>query len=397
MEQFKNILKPFVNMDEMLSALNIIEILKESSMNMKTQIINSYLNKTYNEQQISFFVGKTKIYKEYYPQYFFQNHKSLLDFIELKSGTKNLMEFEYEGENCILCSHKLEHFTYVESLYYSLSAGSIKSKMKMKICKNCNTKYFLSFYIKKNEERSFFENTIFKKNIAFTIETIFEIKLLDSLTSDIIHKHSSFIGFCNAYNYLYMLKNQDNPSAKRVKLNDKRLCETWFLYSWNKKYFIAVFCSKMEWTNTIDGNLTFTFDGNLKVRRLKCLFNGLTTENLEFGTLQTGCNKVPSINNYLCDDHKKFDPQLSFNYGNSIYKCLSSQIKLKQSRRLVDTMNLVIHDAFECNKGVYYLVDYNDEYPFWASEGQIPSELIEKFEKKTKKDSVIREKSNKFY
>lgn len=316
MEQFKNILKPFDNMDEMLSALNIIEILKESSMNMKTNIINSYLNKTYNEQQISFFVGKTKIYKEYYPQYFFQNHKSLLDFIELKSGTKNLIEFEYEGENCILCSHKLENFTYVECLYYSLSAGSIKSKMKIKICKNCNTKYFLSFYIKKNEEKSFFENAIFKKNIAFTIETIFEIKLLDSLTSDIIHKHSSFIGFCNAYNYLYMLKNQDNPSAKRAKLNDKRLCETWFLYrylSFVQRYLpitninafpiteldknlaaiknILLPCFVQKWNGPIHKNvcqnkkcsLTFTIDGNLKVRRLKCLFNGLTTENLEFG------------------------------------------------------------------------------------------------------------------
>ncbi|CAF1057259.1 unnamed protein product [Brachionus calyciflorus] len=117
MESFKILFKPFNNMDEMLIALNIIHILKESSNSMKTNIINSYLNKNFEEKQISFFISKTKIYQNLYPNNFFKDQNLLQEFIYKKTGSQVLMEFEYEEDNCVLCNQRLQFFTFVECYY----------------------------------------------------------------------------------------------------------------------------------------------------------------------------------------------------------------------------------------------------------------------------------------
>ena len=49
-----------------------------------------------------------------------------------------------------------------------------------------------------------------------THETIYEIQLLKSFTSDLIYKHSSFIGFCNTYNHLYFCIESYISGLKRT-------------------------------------------------------------------------------------------------------------------------------------------------------------------------------------
>ncbi|CAF1057275.1 unnamed protein product [Brachionus calyciflorus] len=208
------------------------------------------------------------------------------------------------------------------------------------------------------------------------------------LASDIIHKHSSFIGFCNSYNYLFK-SNIKYTLNKRERLNDKRLCDTWFLYRY------LIFVHEFVPFKTIYAFPVSDLNKNLaKINQmlLHCFVQKWSgplhkdfCNNEKCWSTIDGNLKVPLLNNYLCSDHKNLDPQLSFNYRNTLYKCLASQISLKQFGRLVDRNDLVIYDVFESNKGDYYLVDYNDECPFWASKAQVPAEIIEKYEKKQNK------------
>ena len=63
--------------------------------------------------------------------------------------------------------------------------------------------------------------------------------MLDSLTADLLYKHSSFLGFTNAYNYLFKCREAyiiDTDKIKRTCLHESRLIEAWFYYQYLKTY-----------------------------------------------------------------------------------------------------------------------------------------------------------------
>lgn len=91
-----------------------------------------------------------------------------------------------------------------------------------------------------------------------------------------------------------------------------------------------------------------------------------------------GCINNPEKGSYFCTNHKNVDPQLRFMYGEKLYKCRLSQIKLKQNSKLANLNEIKIYDRFLTEKNEYYfLVDYNDKQPFWASEKQLAEKLTE--------------------
>ena len=89
---------------------------------------------------------------------------------------------------------------------------------------------------------------------------------------------------------------------------------------------------------------------------------------------------------------------MTFSFGEKVYKCCLSQIQLRQNGRLGSQENLRIYDSFTNIKNEnYYLVDYKDDNPFWASENQLSKEAIEYFNSNqiSLKTSKIRKKLQK--
>ena len=89
-------------------------------------------------------------------------------------------------------------------------------------------------YAEKDKKRKFYSGFLDAEFVAFTDETIFEAKLLNSFTAELISNHTSFIGFTCSYNVLHNCKqkyiDEKKEKNERVCLNEVRLSVAWFYF-----------------------------------------------------------------------------------------------------------------------------------------------------------------------
>jgi hypothetical protein len=137
------------------------------------------------------------------------------------------LSFKTNLRNCFTCKQSLQSgkLHKHEALVYFASKLPQKCQNNYTECQKCSTKHFMSYYITKNEDRFFYKTCLESDFIAFTNQTIFEMKLLRMVSSDIFYKHASFKGFCSSYNYNFM-----NEYTKRHNLIHHRLTDSWFFY-----------------------------------------------------------------------------------------------------------------------------------------------------------------------
>lgn len=118
---------------------------------------------------------------------------------------------------------------------YFLSRDPAESIIISKKCDNCSAEHYLSFaaLTSKNtkSKRLLFKNILESKFISFTNETIYEISLLQNFTSQLLYNHSSFAGFCSAFNHQFKtLEDYIFNNGSRKVLNPRRFTETWYYY-----------------------------------------------------------------------------------------------------------------------------------------------------------------------
>ena len=111
-----------------------------------------------------------------------------------------------------------------------------------KTCTNCNASHYLT-YAESNSTKRPLEYCLFGRFLAFSKETIFETRILDMFTSDLLFKHSSFQAFCYSFNHISNLATYVSNIPERKKLIEKRLIENWFFYKALKfceEYFFSL-------------------------------------------------------------------------------------------------------------------------------------------------------------
>ena len=249
---------------------------------------------------------------------------------------------------------------------YFYSQPPAAAKIITKICNSCNIEHFLSYAENKTtKERKIFENVLFSEFISFTTETIFEILVLKSFDSHLIHNNASFRGFARSYNHFFdSLTLYINNSNKRCILNRIRLTETWFYYRFIMYYnelknglenfpmpymknlttelnnirssfqphFIKKWSSDnhLKKCNNLLCSTAIVVDGNHKINRLKCVYDDQYVKIPELETMkQTGCKKTPSLNSYFCESHKSQSSLKNFKFRKSFLSIDINTIKGK--------------------------------------------------------------------
>ncbi len=127
-------------------------------------------------------------------------------------------------------SLKDENHVFRVATLYSASCVPQQVFMEIKLCNNCHTKHYMSYAKSNAGVRTFYSNALTAKHISFTHSTVFEIKLLNAVSYDIIYKHSSFIGFCKSLNALNA-NSYGYVQTERELLNEKRLSESWHYFT----------------------------------------------------------------------------------------------------------------------------------------------------------------------
>ena len=228
------IYKPFQNINECSLAMYINKKYEALEEKIRFSLINSYFKTTYEDNEIRNFLGRVVVYKSKFPFDFVEKLDTIDICLEklIKPICNNSNIFIKSSQTtCILCGKSLEHGKekrYIAQLYYHGKCSTQCNQISIQ-CFACSTTYYLSYYTTKDGIRKFYENVIEQKFIAFTQESVFEVLLLKSLTSDIVFKHASFSGFTNSYNALF--EHDKLSDDDRSKLIDKRLCESWFYYN----------------------------------------------------------------------------------------------------------------------------------------------------------------------
>lgn len=84
-------------------------------------------------------------------------------------------------------------------------------------------------------------------------------------------------------------------------------------------------------------NKTITMDGLWKISRLKCSYDNVVFDTIEFGEIKVGCPETPERFSYYCAKHKGHN--LIFNNG---AKQVSYQPKSIKRERLSTTLFILI-------------------------------------------------------
>lgn len=258
MTDLLNLLKPFSKLEHLLNALYVLVNYSEHSNSTLTNLINKLTNQNKTNSEIEDLNKRLENFPELYGKNFFNtNLKETIDSILVE---ETLVNFKSDALVCEFCNSKLtgkrKDFSAV---CYFYSSKPKKATIQTKSCQLCGAVHYLSYAEKINTsdyDRKMLKNVLDAKYVAFTNETIFERLLLDSFTSDLIYKYSSFMGFTSAYNFLFGCKQDylnDNDKVKRSCLNEKRLIDAWFYYQFlkcfneiNKSF---VMCQAPQMTN----------------------------------------------------------------------------------------------------------------------------------------------------
>ena len=106
----------------------------------------------------------------------------------------------------------------------------LNASLKSKKCSKCGASHFLNYAELENNRRPL-QIQSQSRFIAFSTETIFERKIIDMMTGDLLFKHSTFQAFSSAFNYMTNTSSYISSFIPEGKeLVEKRLIEYWFLY-----------------------------------------------------------------------------------------------------------------------------------------------------------------------
>jgi hypothetical protein len=79
----------------------------------------------------------------------------------------------------------------------------------------------------------------------------------------------------------------------------------------------------------INCNKTITIDGNWKLYRAKCCFEGVAFNTEEFGPIFIGCPETPAVKSYYCDKHSS--QSLALRIGNNIKQFRPNKIQISKT------------------------------------------------------------------
>ncbi|CAF1047938.1 unnamed protein product [Brachionus calyciflorus] len=417
------ILEPFESLENMILFYKIRDQLVNESLDETISIYRAFTGNFIELDKVNSHLMRIQYMPILNVKNLFEKLDSLDNFIH-NSKKKNI---SVDLVKCMFCfDQKLQVFNTFESVLYSLDKGPQAVQYTVKKCSRCMRKFYLSFYSDGSNERKFYFDSVNKSYFSFSNRIIFDSKILDSLTVDIMFKHSSFKAFTNSYNYFHSFYNK---SVFPKLLEEKRISECWFYYKYlktskeleennvemfylkdinhnisnlNKKlspYFTSKWSGNNHTINCKADNCSqiISIDGNYKINRLKCFFSSTKIKSEEFGkkclnfnliqkhqylfrlileNIEIGCLNTPIRGSYFCEEHKKLDPNFKFRYGEKFFQCNLSQIKQKNG--IISKQKLKIYDSFLNNKDqIFYLVDYQDDCPFWISEKVRMSEIGE--------------------
>ncbi len=316
---------PFKTMDNMLIAMQIYKKLKhyeDNNINVISELIKLKTGQLdLNEIELKNFFEKIKFCSKLYPTQFFNEYDKKNQFIEEYITRKKLSIIEFVPiiNTCQFCHKSLANsviYKINDAVHYSASKAvqqCIHSYIK---CEFCSCAHFYSYYITKEKVKRFYLDSLKKKVLSFTNRSFFDRKLFDMVIADIHYKHSSFKGFCGAYNAIF-----SNKLLKRGQLIPHRLRESWFFYHLVK--FNLEFNQNMNNYPTrmdhldkeiakIRNSLLFLFvnkwsgpfhtshckhpkcmllqnvDGNWKTTRLRCGFENIYIESDEIKQIKIG-------------------------------------------------------------------------------------------------------------
>ena len=424
MEELKKIeyFSPFKNVDDFNQACYIYFRLQHLNISHITKCIQSVMGILLSDQQLLLLIDKVKYFKEIYATKFLGTIDQIQTNIDnyLNENKLEICKFETKLKNCIQCNGILDHIdntvNYKSMLYYASKKPQLCFQSSIK-CKICFSNYFHNYYVTSDGKRYFYEQTLESEFISFTIQTVFERKLFEIVTADILFKHCTFKGFSESYNFTY------SNGTLRSDLEEKRLAESWFYFHILKFHhnnqglakFNAPFVQNLDnaikdikpllfktfvkkWTgpehfkNCTHPNCSkiLNVDGLWKVNRLKCLNQEDHIATNELKPIQIGCRFTPNRGSYFCDLHKTLDPTLSFYINNEQVPIRISSIVAHNFGKHIPNI-IKVHDSFcidenDESEKVLYLIELdskissNFEKFCWVTENLISSELMQKFE-----------------
>jgi hypothetical protein len=308
------VVMPFENLTEAFIAIYVTTRINNKNRNSNSynlKLINFIIKKHIQISNFEFFLERCGLYKSVLPIEFFNSFKDIeqriLDYED------HIVTFRPINTNCLICNESLKYAEYHEQVarLYSYSQKSKNCCLVSFKCKKCKSKHFFSYVLLINGVKKFQENSLNEVFIHFTDESVYEILLLRSVTTELVHKHASFTSICSNYNSLM----NNNANETRGLLVDKRLSESWFYFNlccfYNEYYgdlkkfdgptvenldidikkarqhLFPYFVKK--WTGDYHRNkcthsnctLAINIDGNHKCNRLTCMYDNYIYQSPE--------------------------------------------------------------------------------------------------------------------
>jgi hypothetical protein len=369
---------PFKEVNQFYTAAYVYSRFKY--LNDKNEIITlieKIAKQKLSTEDFVFFTNKIDLnLQKIYPSDFFKNVIYIDREIANSTSNNNIYysSFKISFDKCYSCKSQLsnENIQTFEAVVYFASSSTQRCNNINYVCKKCKAQHFFSYWINNRNQKFFYDDSHSRDFVSFSTRTIFEVTLLNTLTSDLMFKHTSFSAFSNSHNC-----NFENQNIERGALCYKRLTESWFYFHLLK--YIKEFNNMNDFEvpdinqldkslETIRSSLSVNFtkkwsnghyckskdcskilnvDGIWKLNRLKCLFEDFMLCSEELAPVKIGCVKTPNRNSFYCSEHDIKEPFLCFNVNSIKTKFTLSSIKSTYINS--NTKIIKIHDVY-CEK-----------------------------------------------
>jgi hypothetical protein len=371
---------PFENINKFYTAAYVYSRFKDLNDEVDIKdIIEKIVKTDLNNNEYVFFRNKMIINLQVnFPSQFFAQivelDKEILNF-----NLTHYNSFRINFSKCVTCESQLnlDNMQKFESIVYFASSKPLKCLNLNVTCNKCKTKHFYSYFINQKNQKMFYDDCFIKEFISFSKRTIFDVKLINSLTSDIMYKHTSLYAFCNSHNCNFRNQNL----FERGELNVQRTTSSWFYFHLLKymnefksiKEFSApinienlddsleeirtslftIFTKK--WSNLLcrskDCSKVLIVDGIWKLNRLKCMNEENQLCCAELTPINVGCTKTPNRNGYFCSDHSNDESVQMMNlyFDVNAVKTKFSLSTIRATYIQDNFKNLKIHDVY-CEK-----------------------------------------------
>lgn len=193
-----------------------------------TKALNSVTKNKYSENEVSFIMNmfKCNFSVSKIPTSFFSILSKVVSLTNeyLITSAEKCYFCSPSSQTCLLDDKNIREYT---AILYSIGEAPKEIKHYSKVCATCNASHYLT-YASKGSERIYYKESLKKKYISFSDETIFETLFLQSVTANIVFNHTTFYGLCDSFNYLFQASNIGQ--IKRFKMHKDRLIEYWYYY-----------------------------------------------------------------------------------------------------------------------------------------------------------------------